>query len=278
MSYQGDNPNAPRERQPTGPGTQRPQGAVPQRQTSQQPTQQSPQPPYQVQQQQWQQPFGQPQSQSQPQQPQQRQQPGGIQQPGTPQPTPTQQPQGQPQQTAPSQGASQQFQPGMTQQRQQGLAQQQRQQAGMVRPKFQPAKVEDLIVTDVVTAKRDTPIRTVVSSMAENNVGSVVILDDDGTTPIDLVTDRKVALALEGRPNIAEQNVEELLTGDLIVGTTEMTVFDALEKLNESQIRRLPIVDDDGALKGIVTLDDLLVFLGNQMSDALEVISAQIRR
>jgi len=37
-------------------------------------------------------------------------------------------------------------------------------------------------------------------------------------------------------------------------------------------------VDEDGRLQGIVTLDDLLVFLGNQLSDALEVISAQSRR
>ena len=148
----------------------------------------------------------------------------------------------------------------------------------MARPTFKPATVEEVIETEVVTAQADTPIRTVVSSMAENNVGSVVILDDDGQTPIDLVTDRKVALALEGRPDIAEQNVEEVLTGDLIAGKTEMTVFEALETLSESQIRRLPIVDDDGRLQGIVTLDDLLVFLGNKLSDALEVISAQSRR
>jgi len=148
----------------------------------------------------------------------------------------------------------------------------------MAQQTFQPTKVEDLIVTDVVTAQRDTPIRTVVSSMAENNVGSVVILDDDGKTPIDLVTDRKISLSLEGRPNIAEKNVDELLTGDLITGKTEMTVFEALEKLSEAKIRRLPIVDEDGSLQGIVTLDDLLVFLGNQLSDALEVISAQSRR
>jgi len=161
---------------------------------------------------------------------------------------------------------------------QQGMQQQQQPPVGMARQTFEPAKVEDLIVTDVVTAQRDTPIRTVVSSMAENNVGSVVILDDDGKTPIDLVTDRKIALSLEGRPAIAEKNVEELLTGDLITGTTEMTVFDALEQLSEAKIRRLPIVDEDGTLQGIVTLDDLLVFLGNQQSDALEVINAQSRR
>ncbi|WP_169302489.1 CBS domain-containing protein [Halorientalis salina] len=148
----------------------------------------------------------------------------------------------------------------------------------MAQPTFKPAKVEEVIETDVVTAQADTPIRTIVSSMAENNVGCVVILDDDGQTPIDVVTDRKVALALEGKPDIAEKNVEEVLTGDIIVGSTEMTVFEVLDKLSESEIRRLPIVDEDDTLQGIVTLDDLLVFLGNQQADALSVINAQIKQ
>ena len=197
----------------------------------------------------------------------------------TPQGPTGQQPQTsqQPLTAQPSPGVPQGMTTPQPQAMQQGT-QQQQPQVGMARQTFEPAKVEDLIVTDVVTAQRDTPIRTVVSSMAENNVGSVVILDDDGKTPIDLVTDRKIALSLEGRPAIAEKNVEELLTGDLITGSTEMTVFDALEQLKDAKIRRLPIVDEDGTLQGIVTLDDLLVFLGNQQADALEVISAQSRR
>lgn len=258
MSY--NNPNAPRGQQQRG--SQQPQQQTPQRQ---QPAQQSQQPPYQYQQQAQRQPQQQPQHQTQPQQ--QPQQP--VTQPqatagARQQPSPTQQPR---QQAG-----------GMSQAMMGAQGMQQPQQAGMTRPTFEPARVEELIVTDVVTAQRDTPLRTVVSSMAENQVGSVVILDEDGTTPIDILTDRKVALAIEEYPNIAEMTVEELLTGDLIVGRTEMTVFEALEKLSEAKVRRLPIVDEENALQGIITLDDLLVFLGNQLEDALEVISAQSRR
>jgi CBS domain-containing protein len=278
MNYQGDNPNAPRERQPSGTGSQQPQTRQSYQQ-SQQPTQQQPQ-----WQQQWQQPQGQTR-QTQPQQPRQFQQPQQQGQTGTVQQTPTTTRSTGMQQTQPSQqaggiapGTMPQTQ-GMQQPRQtRGMQQQRQQQVGMGRAQFRPAKVEELIVTDVVTAQRDTPIRTVVSSMAENNVGSVVVVDDDGKTPIGLLTDRKVALALEGHPNIGEQTVEKLLSGDVITGTTEMTVFDALEQVSQAKIRRLPIVDEEGILQGIVTLDDLLVFMGNQLSDALEVISAQSRR
>lgn len=203
-----------------------------------------------------------------------------MQGPATPQGTATQQPQTGQQPAGRSRTTAGQQQGMAQQQMQQGGIQQQRQppRTGMARPKFKPAKIEEVIETDVVTAQADTPIRTVVSSMAENNVGCVVILDDDGQTPIDVVTDRKVALALEGQPDIAEKNVEEVLTGDIIVGSTEMTVFEVLNTLSESEIRRLPIVDENETLQGIVTLDDLLVFLGNQQADALTVINAQIKQ
>lgn len=268
MSYQGNNPYERREQQPSGISPQQqPQGTQPQQRQPQQtqqgqptrtPSQQYQAPSQPQPQQQWQGQVQQPQRQQQQAQPQ----PSGMQQ-AQPQGGAMQQPQTGQQFTAPQ---------AMTQTA--GMQQQQQ----MERTAFKPEAVEELIVTDVVTAQRDTPIRTVVSSMAEHDVGSVVIVDDDGKTPIGIITDRKIAITLEGRPNIAEQNVEELLTGDLIAGTTSMTVFEALDKLNEAKIRRLPIVDDDGYLQGIVTLDDILVFLGAQLDSALEVISAQSRR
>lgn len=271
MNHQGENPNMPRERQPSGPRSQQPTGRP-----QQQPTGQPQQRPYQWQQQQLQQPQGQRTQQTHPHQGTQPQQPQRQPQQSQPSGTPTQRPQA----TAARQPQAGQQSTGVTQAMTAGAQArpQPTQQMGIQRPRFKPANVEDLITTDVVTAQRDTPIRTVVSSMSENNVGSVVILDDDGTTPIDIITDRKIALALEGRPNIADQSVEELLTGDLIVGRTDMTVFEALDQLSEATVRRLPIVDEDGALQGIVTLDDLLVFLGEQLSSAFEVINAQSRR
>jgi len=167
-------------------------------------------------------------------------------------------------------------QPQHAVQRRQPRPGQQRQAARQV-VRFKPDRIEDLIQTDVVTARRDTPVQTVVASMAEKDVGSVVIVDEDGQTPVNIITDRNIALALEENPTIAEQPVESVISGELVVGQTDMTVFGAIETFQEAKVRRLPIVDDEGALRGLVSLDDLLVFIGNKESDALEVIASQIR-
>lgn len=147
----------------------------------------------------------------------------------------------------------------------------------MSQPQLRSVTIEDIIQSDVVTVERDTPVVTAIEQMKSEDVGSVIVVDDD-QNPIGIITDRKVALALEEAPEIGEQEVSELLQGDMITGETEMSVFDALNRLSESSIRRLPIVDDDGKLDGIVTLDDILVLLATELNTAAEIIKAQSPR
>jgi len=140
---------------------------------------------------------------------------------------------------------------------------------------LQPVSIDDIVQTDVITAKPDTPIPTVVAQMAEKDVGSVVIVEDD--SPIGIVTDRSVAMALETMPDLADHTAEELVSGDVVTGDLDMTAFDVLVLLEDEEIRRLPIVDD-GTLEGIVTLDDLLYLLGSELERAVSVIEAQSPR
>lgn len=141
---------------------------------------------------------------------------------------------------------------------------------------LQPVTVEEIVQTDVVTAERDTPIATVVAKMAEKDVGCVVIVEDD--SPVGVITDRSIALALESTPDITEQEVGDHISGDLVTGTTDMSIFEVLQRLDDEDIRRLPIVDEDDSLEGIVTLDDILVLLGTELEHATSIIQAQSPR
>lgn len=142
---------------------------------------------------------------------------------------------------------------------------------------MQPVEIEQLAQTDVVTVEPEMSIADVISEMAENDVGSVVVVDDG--SPIGILTDRTIALALEGEPDITEKQASELIQDDgLVTATTDMTLVEALERLNEENVRRLPIVNEDGQLEGIVTLDDILVLLGSALHEATEIIKAQSPR
>lgn len=141
---------------------------------------------------------------------------------------------------------------------------------------LRPVTIEEIVQTDVVTAEGETEIADIVKKMAENDVGSVVIAEGD--SPVGIITDRQIALAIESTPDVANRTANDLLTSDLVTGTEEMSVFEAIRKLDEENVRRLPIVDDTGSLVGIVTLDDILVLLGEELKNTTSIIQAQSPR
>lgn len=195
---------------------------------------------------------------------------GTMQQGQTPPGPPQQQQGGAPPQTM-SQGVQQapgSMQPQGPQRGQPGAPQR--------RPQLRPIRIEEVIQSDVVTAERDTPVATVVSKMAEEDVGSVVVVEND--QPVGIITDRKVALALENTPDVADKQAGDLISGDLVTATTSMSVFDALDQLSDEGIRRLPVVADDGSLEGILTLDDVLVLLASELNKVGEIVQAQSPR
>ena len=141
---------------------------------------------------------------------------------------------------------------------------------------LQPISVTDVLAEDVVTADPETPIRTVVAAMDQNDVGSVVVVEDG--EPVGIVTDRKIALALEETPDVAEQPVENLVADRFVTADTSVTIFEVAQRMSDEGIRRMPVVDDEGRLQGIVTLDDVIVLLGSELNNAAETIRSQIPR
>lgn len=144
------------------------------------------------------------------------------------------------------------------------------------RPQLRPVVIEELVETDVVTAERDTPVQQVVADMAREDVGSVVVVEDE--RPVGILTDRTIALALESATDLSDHRAEDLLTDSIVTGTAEMSVFEAIRRLEEEEIRRLPIVDEEGQLTGIVTLDDILVLLSTELGNLAAVVKAQSPR
>ena len=140
-------------------------------------------------------------------------------------------------------------------------------------PRLEPLGVEEVARSEVVTVEPDDTVAEIVSKMADEDVGSVVVVEDD--QPTGIVTDRKIALALGEATDVTDITADELATEDLVIGRADMTVFDAAELLRDEGIRRLPLVDEDGQLEGIVTLDDILVLLASKFGVAAEVIEMQ---
>jgi len=134
--------------------------------------------------------------------------------------------------------------------------------------------IRDLARTGVVTAHRDQSAGNLATVMSEENVGSVII--EDGGRPVGIVTDRDLTLkVLEPRLDPREVTAEEIMTEEPTTVRIDDGVFQVTKQMFEAGVRRMPVVDDDGALEGIITLDDFLVLLTDELNGLAGVVEAE---
>lgn len=136
-------------------------------------------------------------------------------------------------------------------------------------------KICDLFKRKPITAQPKETLATIAQQMQEHNVGTVVIVDNQ--RPVGIVTDRDLALALGARGMSPQAQAEEIMTPHVVAIPEDTGIFAATQYIKECQVRRLPIVDQEDHLVGIVTLDDLLRCLGRELYNLTEGIEREMQ-
>jgi signal-transduction protein with cAMP-binding, CBS, and nucleotidyltransferase domain len=127
----------------------------------------------------------------------------------------------------------------------------------------------------VVAVSSDTPALDVAKVMGEKNVGSVVVVTGENR-PTGIITDRDLAVRVMAQEkNPGEVRAGDILTRDVVTFQDSMGVYEAIQKMTAEGIRRMPIVDDGGRLIGIVTMDDIIRMLGEEMTAIAKNIEKQ---
>lgn len=126
----------------------------------------------------------------------------------------------------------------------------------------------------VIARSRDTVIEAA-RRMRELNVGDVVVVEDvDGCRPIGILTDRDIVVNAVGRTGA---DLTHLLVGD-IMSAPVVTVREeedwaaALVTMRARKIRRLPVVNRSGTLEGILTFDDVVQRIMDELGDLAKVL------
>ena len=126
---------------------------------------------------------------------------------------------------------------------------------------------------DVVTAPIDATLDEIAATMNGEGVGSVVILDDG--KPRGIVTDRDIVVyGVTATNSSMDLTARNLMEEDLFTADVRQSVFDVVREMHERGVRRVPLTDD-GRLVGIVTLDDLLVYLATELEYLAEIIEGE---
>ena len=131
--------------------------------------------------------------------------------------------------------------------------------------------VRDVMTPDPSALEPSASVWDAAALMRAGGIGGVVVVEEDRLCGI--VTDRDIVvrvLADGGDP--AAVTVGEICSRDLATISPEATVDDAVQVLRERAVRRLPVLDEDGAVVGIVTIGDLAV--ARDRTSALADVSA----
>ncbi|MCD2517672.1 CBS domain-containing protein [Massilia sp. G4R7] len=117
---------------------------------------------------------------------------------------------------------------------------------------------------------RDETVQGAALLMRRQHVGDVIVVDrfDGASVPVGILTDRDIVVSVIA-PGLdpASLQVGDIMSEDLLTARDSDDVYETIEKMRLRGIRRVPVVDGSGSLAGIVSADDLLEFLAEEMGE-----------
>ena len=132
----------------------------------------------------------------------------------------------------------------------------------------------------VVTAAK-TSVQDAARLMREHHVGSLVVVEETarGRKPVGIVTDRDIVVeVVAARVEASTVTVGEIMGPGLVTARETAEPWDTIALMRREGVRRIPVLSDDGFLVGIVTVDDLLEILAEQLDGLAKVITAEQTR
>jgi len=124
-------------------------------------------------------------------------------------------------------------------------------------------KAKDIMKTDVVSVKIDTPIYDAIRTMVENNITGVPVVNDD-TTLVGIISEKDVLQLLYDCRDLQKKDgdgkVGDFMTKDVVCFDQEENLLSVCNCLMKKHFRRVPVVSG-GKLAGIITRKDLIKYI-----------------
>ena len=120
----------------------------------------------------------------------------------------------------------------------------------------------------VVTIHRDATVEDAALFMRSSHIGDVVVVDAaDTRRPVGIITDRDIAVEVVAQGLAPAQTpVGSVMSTPVLSLREEDSLLEALDKMSAGGVRRAPVLDRDGRLKGLVSVDDLVPLLARELA------------
>lgn len=120
-------------------------------------------------------------------------------------------------------------------------------------------KVKEIMTGNVKTCDLNASLADAAKAMWDNDCGILPVLKD-GRELVGLITDRDICMGTATKDrNPSSISVEEVITGQVYSVTSEDDVQQALETMRQRKVHRLPVVDSEGQLNGVLSMNDVVL-------------------
>lgn len=141
--------------------------------------------------------------------------------------------------------------------------------------------VGEACTRSVTIAFGTTPLNGAARLMRENHVGSLVVVDETAGKRIvvGMLTDRDIVTSvLASDLDCSTLMVEDVMSTDVVTVREDDSLIDVMQIMRRKGVRRVPVVGAEGELLGLVTLDDLLEILAQELGLLVSAIETEAQR
>jgi CBS-domain-containing membrane protein len=132
--------------------------------------------------------------------------------------------------------------------------------------------IADIMTRSIATAQRDETLQAAARRMREMDVGSLPVLD--GKAVAGMVTDRDIAVRGVAEGMIPQESlVSDVMTAEVRFCRADDSVDQVMEEMGDLQVRRLPVLDANNEIVGIVALADIATRQSGHTDETLREIS-----
>ena len=138
--------------------------------------------------------------------------------------------------------------------------------------------VGEVCTRSVVTATTGESLSDAAKRMRDKHVGTLVVIEADGLTrPTGILTDRDIVIGpvAQSLDRIGELLVGDVMTRDVATARIDDNLHSALLTMRSHGVRRLPVVNDDGLLEGLLAFDDVIDVMSEELSDLAGLVARE---
>lgn len=131
---------------------------------------------------------------------------------------------------------------------------------------------------DVITTHKDTTIRGAARLMRKHHVGCLIVTEEKaGTTePVGILTDRDIVMEVIATDlTLDDVTVGDIMSYALLKVCESDSIMETAQRMRARGVRRAPVIDKQCGLVGILTLDDILELLSEELSMLAKLTSRE---